>query len=699
MSINEYSEELRNYIRENTIFINDENFQTREEMEKDTTIIEKYIETNLQGDKKCLFFYLSYFIKDDLLRNTIMGNINKNFAEKNIKAREMPDIHYLVVYNISEEDFLNLNIKQIKKYFEDYLKELKLAEEHEEMKRKLEEEARLEEIKEQEEKERFILPKINTCEITNITENSAEILVPFYDEKEIINKNKYNIINCINKYSNTKLEYVIYFYNLPQNRYEKKIFVKNEESKGNKFKMKIDSLEENKIYEFLLGVKFANNYSSPTSNKFYFITKPKEIEGRMFVYGDKKIANNFVQDETHIILPNNKSTYEECFSNDKTLLPLLVGDNVQNMSISDKKTCTVLNEGVVIHAGCVCSSTSEEYTEGNFPENQKFTIDSGDITFEEELPYQISFHNKVKIKKICVGVHHCLALSYSGECYSWGSNEFGQLGLGVNTNEIMGNPKKIKFNIYESDGHPVITEQEPIFYDIAAGDFFSLALGVFNNRQILYYWGNGAGVLDESQRVQSISPKPLVSVENILKIFARNNSIAIICWDKEKRLNVMYIHGTLKFWIDTGMGLFDKPYPVIVNFFRDNNISVLQANFSLYCFSVIGMNTKDSNKIVVYLKGELVNKLYGFKEYKSTFMKLDTPWSEDVISVSPQEKCIFYLLKDGLVKKHYLQKDKLEEKEIRIEGYDLKEYITDDINKVYFQSYLIDNFIAFYQKK
>ena len=111
------------------------------------------------------------------------------FCEKNIKAREMPEIHYLIVYKNSEEKFLDENINKIKNYFEDYLKQVKEAEELVKLKQKMEEEERIKLQKEKEERERFILPKINKFELEEINQNSVIISVPLYGEKEIINKN------------------------------------------------------------------------------------------------------------------------------------------------------------------------------------------------------------------------------------------------------------------------------------------------------------------------------------------------------------------------------------------------------------------------------------------------------------------------------------------------------------------------------
>ena len=708
MSIENYSQELRNFITNNTKFINDQSFQTKEQLSENTKIIEDYIEREMSFDEiKCLFFYLTYLIQDDLFRNTIIANINKNFAEKNIKAREMPDIHYIVVFKISEEEFLNQNINRIKQYFEDYLAKVKEAEDYEKIRRKMEEEAKLKEKEEKQKRERFILPKINTCETSQITENSVVIKVPLYDEKEIINKNKYNITNCIERFGKTKLEYVVYFYDRDKNCYNKKIFPKKEENiEDNKFKIKINNLNENTIYLFLLGIKFAENFSNPTSNKFYFITYPKVKYGKIFIYGDLIYKNNLVDIdgmEENIKLPKDVKSYGDCFKDEKTLFPLLYGDTIQDIGISESRTCCVNSSGIVIESGEVISAQQGEYFEGCFPPNKIIRDDdeSLEIVYENVCPYQITFPKGAKIKKVCAGDRHCLVLTNSGECYSWGLNQYGQLGLGKDKNEIIGNPTKIKFDIFDSDGHKFITEQKPIFYDIATGSNSSLALGMFNNRQILYYWGYGAGVLnnDQTEVIQSAYPIPINGLDNIKKIYARYNSIGIFCWDNEKKINVLYIHGTQKFGIDAGIGIYNKPKPVIVNFFRDKNIDVLSVNFSAYCMSVIGKTKEGINE--VYLRGDLAYKLFGFKEYKSKFMKLEYEWAKNVVAISPQEKVIFFLLNNGVIKKLSMSEKKLNEKDIKIEGYDdvLNSLIIDNIDKIKFQSFFDENFVVLYQKK
>ena len=82
-------------------------------------------------------------------------------------------------------------------------------------------------------------------------------------------------------------------------------------------------------------------------------------------------------------------------------------------------------------------------------------------------------------------------------------------------------------------------------------------------------------------------------------------------------------------------------------------------------------------------------------------MKLDKNWSENVVAVSPQDKVILFLLKNGVVKKLWKSGNNLTEKDIKIEGYDdvLKDLNTDDVDKVEFQSFIDENFVILYQPK
>ena len=710
-----YSEELKNFLYDKTKFINDQNFEQIKIKNsiKDNSIIsiiEKFIEIEISSSspKNCIIFYLKELTQNESLREDLIENINNKFLKNNIKAKEINEINFVLIYNVSEENFITDNFDNLKEYFDDYLSQIKESLEYEELKKKILEDIALEELEEEEKKQKFILPKINSCEIINISESEVIINVPLIYENEILLKNKNTIKDCLEKYGNTQIEYVIYFHNDEKKSYDKLIYQKikeNIDEAKRKYKIKISNLKAGKIYMFLLGIKFAKNYSNPTFNKFYFVTLSKNNNGQLFIYGSKKYANNLVEEKSKIILPNDITSYKSCFNNDKTLFPLLYKTIIKDISLSDKSLLYIQNDKnfSVWKSGAIITIQPGDIFEGSFPDEKESIYLSEKNHFLEYFDsdsFKINFNPNIRIIKVRIGAKHCLALSDLGECYTWGENNFGQLGLGNKTDAIVGNPQKVKFEVFDNNGNISTSKIKPYFYDIAAGNYFSLALGLFNNKQILYFWGNGSGMVndDSTKIIQSIYPKQINNLENITNIFAKFNSMGILCFDKEKKINILYIHGTQKFGIDSGLEIFNRSNPIIVNYFRDINLDVYKVNFSITCMSVVGKNMT-SDKIEVYLRGELVKKLFNFKEYKTNFYKLENNWSKDILAVSPQEKVIFFLLKNGIVKKIYNEGKKLNEKEFKIEGYDLNNFDVNNIKNIEFQSFYDENFVIFYKLK
>jgi alpha-tubulin suppressor-like RCC1 family protein len=82
--------------------------------------------------------------------------------------------------------------------------------------------------------------------------------------------------------------------------------------------------------------------------------------------------------------------------------------------------------------------------------------------------------NLPSIKKISCGVWHSTVLTLSGEVYSWGSNDAGQLGNGIDSNEmiITYTPQKIYL---------------PPVKNIICGYDFSVAIAINNE---VYAWGD-----------------------------------------------------------------------------------------------------------------------------------------------------------------------------------------------------------------
>ncbi|MFZ2960088.1 MAG: hypothetical protein WA705_24670 [Candidatus Ozemobacteraceae bacterium] len=80
-----------------------------------------------------------------------------------------------------------------------------------------------------------------------------------------------------------------------------------------------------------------------------------------------------------------------------------------------------------------------------------------------------------KIRGICAGSEHALALTASGKVYSWGHNDFGQLGVGATTTTFLTSPYQVKGAL-----------QNKTITGIAAGDDHSLAI---DSDGYVYSWG------------------------------------------------------------------------------------------------------------------------------------------------------------------------------------------------------------------
>ncbi|KAK7574136.1 hypothetical protein V9T40_011327 [Parthenolecanium corni] len=91
-------------------------------------------------------------------------------------------------------------------------------------------------------------------------------------------------------------------------------------------------------------------------------------------------------------------------------------------------------------------------------------------------PTLVSFPSATEISEVACGTSHCLALSKDGKVYSWGSNNFGQLGNNSQVNSV--NPILIQGNL-----------KDKRVVKISCGDNFSVV--ALDNEQV-YAWGDNS---------------------------------------------------------------------------------------------------------------------------------------------------------------------------------------------------------------
>lgn len=134
---------------------------------------------------------------------------------------------------------------------------------------------------------------------------------------------------------------------------------------------------------------------------------------------------------------------------------------------------------------------------------------------EVKLPTKIKYFqdNNIKIVKIESGDNFCLALDDSGKVFSWGKNEYGQLGLGHQSQQLkLSTPTEIKLT-----GKKV--------NHIFAGEDHA---GCITEEGEAYLWGYGIdGRLGNKSKMNMNTPTKL-KLSNIKKISCGGHHTAIL---------------------------------------------------------------------------------------------------------------------------------------------------------------------------
>lgn len=136
--------------------------------------------------------------------------------------------------------------------------------------------------------------------------------------------------------------------------------------------------------------------------------------------------------------------------------------------------------------------------------------DSKQIRFKTNMYYDMpqKINNIKNVVDFSLGRNHCLIKDKSNKLYSFGSNEFGQLGNGYSEST---------FEVQE-----VLLLGVDIFY---AGDEYCLAV---NNKGDLYGWGknNKFQLGEKSSRVKK--PEIVNPIKNVIYITGSNNFVVVV---------------------------------------------------------------------------------------------------------------------------------------------------------------------------
>lgn len=634
------SQEAFQYISERGFLVPEEKFISEEVFLTDefNPTIDFLIEQIFKemGKKFCVLNV--NYLKNGTRRKAIYTYIDEHY--KDLTGFSSEEKKYLIICYKEEEQALREKLPQLKKCFQHYFEQitynsLDYLKSKEELQIQLDEDEKEEELK-----NRIIqLPKITKCFINNVTDNSAKIEIEEIKKEIIINKNTTTKITFGREFKDAKIAYLLFFFNSEKNKYET---IEKYELKNNKVAFQIDNLKPNHCYTFKISCKFDRFISLPEIN-FYFYTRSfKDSLSSLYVYG----INNY---NSLMVSPTEEDMTDNPTDKDN-IIPFVDPPqkwcvNVSHFSFFGSQTLTIIPDGKVINSGKFYYDNERQSSNIEYD-----TITNSNIQLSySSSPYEIEFPSQY-LRKVGVGDKHCVALNNVGECYSWGENLTGQLGQGLDKMYLVGIPKKIDFS-YEGKKNVFIT-------DIQVGSYHNLALGICQGKRLLYCWGLGRGVDAAPGFAMPCSSSPLLipfeNCENIVKIYSRYHTNSIICWDKNKNLNVLYNFGlNLHYQLGFYNNLVDQQknwdLPTKVDFFEKNNLNVLDIKYS-ESYSVVLVENQE-HKQEIYFSGVVPHKKGVYKMYT----KENFDFVNDIINFALGKYEVFFLLKSRIIKK--LEKD------------------------------------------
>ena len=186
---------------------------------------------------------------------------------------------------------------------------------------------------------------------------------------------------------------------------------------------------------------------------------------------------------------------------------ILSGRKVVAVSAGYDHTLAIDNEGYLYGWG------DNEYSQvGEYALNSGTgsVVSGATVKGPLKLGYDASISEYRKFKAVSTGRYHSLAIDESGQLWSWGYNEYGQLGNGVNT-------------LYKS-GIQILSEIK--FVSIAAGIWHSLAIDESGQ---LWSWGyNNHGQLGNGTITTVYTPQKIAGGTKFVSVEAGfNHTIAV----------------------------------------------------------------------------------------------------------------------------------------------------------------------------
>ncbi len=228
------------------------------------------------------------------------------------------------------------------------------------------------------------------------------------------------------------------------------------------------------------------------------------------------------------------------------------------------------------------------------------------------------------IKKISCGFNFTTILSICGRVYTWGTNDFGQLGLNLPDDIVINSPKLVKFNNINT---------APYVTDIACGTKHTISTVYYDGRVKIFTWGYGQGSEpivkpNDNSMVMALCDPKMMKITNsflpvlvkfdepVVSIHAGCNMSAVISRksrvNSSENFNTIYTFGEtanhtlgyqhtftdeLGYWsIPTEVGIFAKNDKSVVDVSFSENHTLFLVNEYENCEGSDDINLEIKNK-------------------------------------------------------------------------------------------------------
>jgi alpha-tubulin suppressor-like RCC1 family protein len=229
-------------------------------------------------------------------------------------------------------------------------------------------------------------------------------------------------------------------------------------------------------------------------------------------------------------------------------------------------------------------------------------------------PFKVNGFRGKKVSMISCGSHHSLALTECGQVYSWGRNEFGQLGL---RNTIQTNkPNLVK--IVDENNYTIIIEK------ISCGTAHSLLLSTYGDIYLFGY--NRLGQLGTGTMQDETSPKKISTNNNFIDIashwtsksfpFATAlsfNGIYYIWGERGEEINLSPKQTNFESFIHI-FAYYTQITPQVIDFEEYNTVPVLRKNKYKNDFSEKFQISSGAFGVVYKAEDKKISRNYAIKK-------------------------------------------------------------------------------------